>query len=1169
METEVRATLVADASTFTSGMRKAAQSSKELEDQLQKTNDTFQRFSTLIGIVTTAAAFFGRAAFRAATEVDELNITMIAVGKSTGLGSDAIETAAQQIQGMGIEMAEARRTAIQFAQQGLNIHEAWKLASVAQDLAVVSSSNSTETMQRLVRGVMTGNSIILRGAGITTQAGEAYERYAAELGVATGSLNAMQRQQALINAILEEGTRVAGAYEKSMDNAGKVLRSMPRIMENIRVAFGMTMLNGLNPLVLAVYKMNEAFQASVNTLPKTNRETGEVTTTVGGLVNAMRALATVFTAILSPITNATKSVTDWLKSVQMSEEQALAFANKLAPMVPVILGVASALSAASAAAFLKFIPGMSALGGLISPLLVGFIAIAATSSEVQAAFGQIWTAVQPLLPVLAQLAQVFLAAAMAVGTTLIPIIADLAVILIEALSPLINWFATSEVGARVLMGLGIAFLIAKTGLGQFIAAAAVSAFATLRALWGSLVAVGASAIGAGGAFRGMKTAQDFAAGSSLLLSGALRGLGVAIRGALAATGFGLLIVGLSILAEAFIRGWQTSQSFRDKVVDAINVVIGAFEKLANAAISTLNFFLPKSMEVTKVEFGRMARSVISDADDMAGAFGQFTELMDFLDRGMSEEDLARIAELEASLNGIDNAAGGAAGSVSRLADQLKRIEKAAYDFGRWVLDVVDMRNPMVKALDEVAYQVQKFDGVMANANSTADELVQGFSEMASTIRQQLGQGLAYARQELAKAQQAYDEFYNTIKQSITGIINFGSALQSGSGLVAAFESLRDSVASVLAGMLEFRALATAPVRTQFVGFVKALGDALGVLGEKVEESFLGRLRQRRDQIAEFGEAIQSLAEMGISEAALRQITGSGYEAGLSMARELIAGGKDAIAEVNTLTDDVMAVINTLSTSVAEEFYSAGGVTGSEFIDGLMEQADQATAFAEKIRTLIEMGLEPAAIRQVLAAGFEAGGKIADELIAGGSTVIDKVNTMLAATERVADEVAKVGASKFFQAGIDAGQALVDGMMAALKTNESRINSVLLQLAAKLRALEAQNAAAAEAAAGKGIVDSGAGSTFNPFTYDFAAEGGGSRPMERMTAAERNARDIRAGMRAQAEARANYGRSLGNRQIAPGVTQGEFNIVMNNNIYQDVDADRVATQLDWTIRQALR
>jgi hypothetical protein len=541
--------------------------------------------------------------------------------------------------------------------------------------------------------------------------------------------------------------------------------------------------------------------------------------------------------------------------------------------------------------------------------------------------------------------------------------------------------------------------------------------------------------------------------------------------------------------------------------------------------------------------------------------------MDFLDRGMSEEDLARIAELEASLNGIDNAAGGAAGSVSRLADQLKRIEQVAYDFGRWVADVVDSRNPMVKALDEVSYQVQKFDTLMARANATADELVQGFSEMASTIRQQLGQGLAYARQELQKAQQAYDEFYNTIKESITGIINFGAALQSGSGLVAAFESLRDSVGSVLAGMLEFRALSTAPQSRQYVGFVKALGDALGVLGEKVEDSFLGRLRQRSSQIAEFGEAIQSLAEMGISEAALRQITGSGYEAGLSMARELIAGGKDAIAEVNTLTDDVMSVINTLSTSVAEEFYAAGGVTGSEFIDGLMEQTTKAEEFAGKIRRLIEMGLQPAAIRQVLAAGYDAGGKIADELIAGGSTVIDKVNTLLAATERVADEVAKVGASKFFQAGVNAGQALVDGMLAALKANESRINSVLLQLAAKLRALEAQNAAAAAAAAGKGIVDSGAGSTFNPLKYDWAAEGGGSRPAPIPSARPMTAAQNILGARDRLiEANEARKATAFQRSAATGTS-----VVINqtNNISSRVDAASFLNQQDWFIRQALR
>jgi hypothetical protein len=78
-----------------------------------------------------------------------------------------------------------------------------------------------------------------------------------------------------------------------------------------------------------------------------------------------------------------------------------------------------------------------------------------------------------------------------------------------------------------------------------------------------------------------------------------------------------------------------------------------------------------------------------------------------------------------------------------------------------------------------------------------------------------------------------------------------------------------------------------------------------------------------------------------------------------------------------------------------------------------------------------MGLSETAIGQVLQAGAEAGTKIADEIIAGGATVVDQVNTLITATQSVAEELGMSAATQFYQAGVTAGQALVDGVRAAI------------------------------------------------------------------------------------------------------------------------------------------
>jgi hypothetical protein len=263
----------------------------------------------------------------------------------------------------------------------------------------------------------------------------------------------------------------------------------------------------------------------------------------------------------------------------------------------------------------------------------------------------------------------------------------------------------------------------------------------------------------------------------------------------------------------------------------------------------------------------------------------------------------------------------------------------------------------------------------------------------------------------------------------------------------------------------------------------------------------------------------------------------------------------------------MSVINTLSTSVAEEFYAAGGVTGSEFIDGLMEQTAKAEEFAGKIRRLIEMGLQPAAIRQVLAAGYDAGGKIADELIAGGTTVVNKVNEMYKAVEKVAMDTGQFGARTFFQAGVDAGQALVDGIVRTIQANDSLISNLLLQLADKLRALEARNAAAAAAAANKAI---SVGAVTRPTSTI------GQIPASQAGSWERDPSIIarsQASMREQAAAAgvpAAFRLPSQKPSAASNLLSGR-NIIINqtNNVTSNVDVARVTNQLDWQIRQLLR
>lgn len=138
--------------------------------------------------------------------------------------------------------------------------------------------------------------------------------------------------------------------------------------------------------------------------------------------------------------------------------------------------------------------------------------------------------------------------------------------------------------------------------------------------------------------------------------------------------------------------------------------------------------------------------------------------------------------------------------------------------------------------------------------------------------------------------------------------------------------------------------------------------------------------------------------------------------------------KSQLEEAQRAFDDFKQAI---SGSILGTLDFASAVENTDFLSGLQKQADTAIKFSERISKLLELGLSETALRQVLDAGAETGTAIADQIIAGGSTVVNKVNELVASVQKVAEEVGISGASKFYSVGITQGQALVDGIKTAI------------------------------------------------------------------------------------------------------------------------------------------
>jgi hypothetical protein len=142
----------------------------------------------------------GTKSFLAAARIEELDYAMDAIGKSTGLGYQAIKDTALAIKAEGIEMEIASKTAIKFAQNHLDMSKAALLAKAAQDFAIVGAKNSSETYDMLTHAVITGRSEVLKSVGIQKSAGQMYEAFANKIGKATTALTYQEKQQAVVLA---------------------------------------------------------------------------------------------------------------------------------------------------------------------------------------------------------------------------------------------------------------------------------------------------------------------------------------------------------------------------------------------------------------------------------------------------------------------------------------------------------------------------------------------------------------------------------------------------------------------------------------------------------------------------------------------------------------------------------------------------------------------------------------------------------------------------------------------------------------------------------------------------------------------------------------------------------------------------------------------------------
>lgn len=219
------------------------QTGAKAEKQVDKTNSAMDRMTRMAKAV--AGAFAAIEIFDYVKEItllasryNELGIVMGVLGRNAGRSGAELAATEAALQKTGISALQSRDAIAKLISANIDLSKATDLARLAQDAAVIGGMNSSEAFERLIRGIQTAEKETLETMGLNVNFQKSYDALAKSLGKTANDLTTVEKTQAAVNAVMEKAPGIAGAYEASLTNAGKQMRSMDRYIENLKIQLG-------------------------------------------------------------------------------------------------------------------------------------------------------------------------------------------------------------------------------------------------------------------------------------------------------------------------------------------------------------------------------------------------------------------------------------------------------------------------------------------------------------------------------------------------------------------------------------------------------------------------------------------------------------------------------------------------------------------------------------------------------------------------------------------------------------------------------------------------------------------------------------------------------------------------------------------------------------------
>ena len=203
------------------GLVQTANSTKNFS-KLANTIDGGGGGTSLVGAYATLAAnvFAASAAFNAlsrAAEFQQLQQGLELVGNQSGRTLSVLADNLRDATDGALSLEQASRGAALGVSGGFGAKELTGLAEIAKGASLALGRDLADAFDRLTRGAIKLEPEILDELGIMVRLDDAVEQYAAQLQKSASSLSQLERRQAFMNAILEQGSLKFGDIAKQVE----------------------------------------------------------------------------------------------------------------------------------------------------------------------------------------------------------------------------------------------------------------------------------------------------------------------------------------------------------------------------------------------------------------------------------------------------------------------------------------------------------------------------------------------------------------------------------------------------------------------------------------------------------------------------------------------------------------------------------------------------------------------------------------------------------------------------------------------------------------------------------------------------------------------------------------------------------------------------------------